>query len=226
VNGRLQSSGLNTTSKAIRLVLSVAALVVVFVAHGMAQVRRAGAAGSIRPVTARAGAISVGAAGRIATPLQPNFAPLYTVPGLSFNIQALAATGRRDIGRRRGQVAPPFLQYYPFYTPYADYSYDAQPPYDVGPAPQTEAAPPAQPEPSEPPSTDAVLQPPPPDVGQFVLVRLDGKVVFAAAFMSANGSLTYVTREGVRRSFPLAELDKDATRQMNEANGMSVSLPD
>jgi hypothetical protein len=225
VNGRLQSSGLNTTSKAIRLVLSVAALVVVFVAHGMAQVRRAGAAGSIRSSTVRAGTIGVGAARRIPSPLQPNFAPLYTVPGLSFNVQALAATGRRDFGRRRGQVAP-FLWYYPFYTPYADYSHDAQPPYDVGPAPQTEPAPLAQPAPSEPTYTDAALQPPPPDVGQFVLVRLDGKVVFAAAFMSANGSLTYVTREGVRRSFPLAELDKDATRQMNEANGMSVSLPD
>ena len=68
-------------------------------------------------------------------------------------------------------------------------------------------------------------QPPPPEVGQFVLVRLDGQVLFAVAFTTVNGRLTYVTREGLRRSFPVSELDKDATRQMNDANGASVSLP-
>ena len=72
----------------------------------------------------------------------------------------------------------------------------------------------------------AELQPPPPDVGQFVLVRLDGQVIFVSAFMAVDGRITYVTREGVRRSFPISELDKQATRQINEANGTDISLPD
>ncbi len=166
---------------------------------------------------------------RVGTPLDPNFGPVSRVPGLSFNIQALAPADRR--ARRRSRFGTPFLWYSPFYSPYEDYAYDEpQPPYDYQqrdyqPAPQ--AAPPAsQFTPSEPSSASAEPQPPPPEVGQFVLVRLDGKVVFAVAFTTVNGRLTYVTREGLRRSFPVSELDKEATRQMNDANGTSISLPD
>ena len=66
---------------------------------------------------------------------------------------------------------------------------------------------------------------PPPELGQLILVRRDGKVLLAVAFTVRNGDLTYVTTEGARRSFPVSELDKEATRQMNDANGTSVSLP-
>jgi len=64
-----------------------------------------------------------------------------------------------------------------------------------------------------------------PDVGEFILVRKDGQVVLASAFTFSGDRLTYITREGLRRSFPVAELDKDATRQMNEASGTTVVLP-
>jgi hypothetical protein len=68
--------------------------------------------------------------------------------------------------------------------------------------------------------------PPPPELGQLILVRRDGQVLLAVAFTTNRGQLTYITRDGTRRSFPVSELDKDATRQMNEANGTSVSLPE
>ena len=166
----------------------------------------------------------------VGTPLNPNFAPIRNVPGLSFNIQALAAADRRNFRRsRRGGVVAPLLWYSPYYSPYLDYDEEPEPPYDYSygyqPPPLPPRPTPAQPVPSEGPLVSATPQAPPPDVGQFALVRLDGQVIFASAFMATNGRVTYVTREGIRRSFPISELDKDATRQMNEANGTSISLP-
>ena len=209
-------------AKAVWAAIFLVALLLSFAPRASAQAHSAGIAhsGSARPAPIRPG-------GRVATPLQPNFAPIARVPGLAFNVQSLAATGRPGFGRRRGQIVTPLLWYAPFYSPYADYSYEApQPPYDDQQPPQQAAAPPPQYAPGEQPAASEELEPPPPEVGQFILVRLDGQVVFAVAFTSVDGRLTYVTREGLRRSFPVAELDKDATRQMNDANGTSVSLPD
>src|SRR5581483_8903513 len=75
------------------------------------------------------------------------------------------------------------------------------------------------------PSAPAATQAPPPELGQLILVRRDGQIVMAVAFTVRNGQLTYVTNEGTRRSFPVSELAKDTTRQMNEANGTFVSIP-
>jgi hypothetical protein len=207
----------------------LAVVLLSFASSSAAQVRGAAIARSmpVRAIPIRVGGIRQ--AQRVGTPLQPNFGPISRVPGLSFNIQALAPADRR--ARRRGQFVTPLLWYSPFYSPYVDYSYDQpQPPYDYyyqqpPPAPRTAPQPPRF-APSEPSSASAEPQPPPPELGQFILVRLDGQVVFAVAFTTVNGRVTYVTREGLRRSFPVAELDKDATRQMNDANGTSVSLPD
>ncbi len=205
--------------------LVVAAFSVLRTTHAGAQAHSAGAARSVRSTPVRAG--SVRPVARVGTPLKPNCAPLRTVPGLSLNLRPLVATGQRGFGRARGQYVTPFLGYYPFYSPYADYAYDVQPPYDY--APPQQAEPPALPAPiasSQESSANLELQSPPPEVGQLVLVRLDGQVLFASAFMTVDGRITYVTREGLRRSFPISELDKDATRQMNEANGTNVSLPE
>jgi hypothetical protein len=62
------------------------------------------------------------------------------------------------------------------------------------------------------------------DVGEFVLVRRDGQILFASAFMVGATQLTYVTPEGIRHTLPLAELDADATQQMNEARGSTVQI--
>ncbi len=63
------------------------------------------------------------------------------------------------------------------------------------------------------------------DVGEFVLVRRDGRLVFAVAFTAEGDQLTYITPEGVRRALPLAELDIETTRRMNEERGTSIRLP-
>ena len=74
------------------------------------------------------------------------------------------------------------------------------------------------------------IEPPPApqpvaELGELVLIRKDGRTVFAVACSVVKGHLVYVTREGFRRSFPLAELDADATLQMNEERGTSLRLP-
>lgn len=103
------------------------------------------------------------------------------------------------------------------------YTQAAQQPQFETPQPQPET-PPAEttPRAAEP----QVPAPPPPELGQLILVRRDGRVLLAVAFTANHGQLTYITQEGTRRSFPVSELDKDATRQMNDANGTSVSLPE
>jgi hypothetical protein len=185
----------------------------------------------------------------VGTPLNPNFAPIRGVPGLGFDYQHLAAIEHpfpNRFGRGRGLVpfypyfAPIFLNTLPLdYDAYYGsdeypYGYDnAYPPYGSAVPdyytqqpqfmiPQPGAVAPAENAPSAAPPAPV----PPPELGQLILVRRDGKVLLAVAFTVRNGDLTYVTTEGTRRSFPVSELDKEATRQMNDANGTSVSLPD
>ncbi len=73
-------------------------------------------------------------------------------------------------------------------------------------------------------------EPPERESDELVLVRRDGLLLFAVAFTSrpaASGQgtrIVYVTREGHRRSVALAELDLDATRDLNEARGSTVHL--
>jgi hypothetical protein len=62
------------------------------------------------------------------------------------------------------------------------------------------------------------------DVGEFILVRKDGRILFASAFSVGGDQLHYVTPEGIRRSLPMAEVDADATQQMNEARGTALQL--
>jgi hypothetical protein len=175
----------------------------------------------------------------VGTPLHPNFAPIRRVPGLGFDFEHLAAISRptRDrFGREHRQILP-FITpifgtlplYYPFDSETPDY-YDAaeqQPQFVMMPQqPQAAAPPPREAAPVAPPAVAQFPAPPPPELGQLILVRRDGQVLLAAAFTTVRGQLTYITREGTRRSFPVSELDKTATREMNDANGTSVSLPD
>jgi hypothetical protein len=184
----------------------------------------------------------------VGTPLNPNFAPLRGVPGLGFDYSHLAAIQGASRGRfgrggrdRGGFFTPLFFGGLPYY-PY-DYPYDTEYPYDnVAPAPdnytgagqqpifvvpqqQPNTSAPAEPAPSQA-ATPQAPPPPPPELGQLILVRSDGEVLLAVAFTVSKGRLTYITNEGTKRSFPVSELDKQATQQMNDANGTSVSLPE
>jgi len=59
----------------------------------------------------------------------------------------------------------------------------------------------------------------------LLLVRRDGQVIEATGFMVTSDQVIYVTPQGLRRSFPVAELDKNATRDWNDARGTTVTLP-
>jgi hypothetical protein len=176
---------------------------------------------------------------RRATPLNPSFAPINGVPGLGFDFPHMAAVNRGS-RNRFGSFAfnggfpsfftPIFFDPLPLYYPYEAetpdyYTQGAQAPQFLTPSPERPIAPaPAQIAPRESTAPQAPPQPPP-ELGQLILVRSDGQVLLAVAFTVRNGQLTYINNDGTRRSFPASELDKDATRQMNDANGTSVSLP-
>jgi hypothetical protein len=182
----------------------------------------------------------------VGTPLNPNFRTINGVPGLGFDFPHLAAVSRgsrnrfRGFGRNDGFPSfftPIFFDPLPLYYPYdngtPDYYPEGQQPIDgtrqplfVIPSPpqQPTALPSAESAPRA--TTPQVPAPPPPELGQLILVRRDGQVLLAVAFTVNHGQLTYITQDGLRRSFAVSELDKDTTRQMNDANGTSVSLPE
>ena len=63
-----------------------------------------------------------------------------------------------------------------------------------------------------------------PDVGNFILVRRDGRIFFASVFSVVGAQLQYVTPEGIRRTLEMSDLDADATQDMNEARGTEVQF--
>ncbi len=62
------------------------------------------------------------------------------------------------------------------------------------------------------------------DVGDFLLVRRDGRILFASVFSVVGTQLQYVTPEGIRHTLAMSDLDADATRQMNEARGTTLQI--
>jgi hypothetical protein len=60
---------------------------------------------------------------------------------------------------------------------------------------------------------------------EFVFVRRDGTVFFAVAYAWENGTLRYVTSEGLRRSVARETLDLNATQQFNEQRGLNFRSP-
>jgi len=62
------------------------------------------------------------------------------------------------------------------------------------------------------------------EVGDFILVRRDGRVLFASVFSVVGNQVHYVTPEGVRHSLAVSDVDSDATREMNEARGTTVQI--
>ena len=78
---------------------------------------------------------------------------------------------------------------------------------------------------SEPQPESTVASAPQPDPEQFVFVRRDGGLVFAVAYSWDNGTLRYVTPEGLRRSMGREALDLNATQQFNEQRGLNFRVP-
>jgi hypothetical protein len=163
------------------------------------------------------------------------------VPGLGFDYVHLAAVSGnfrfnppgsgRGSHHHRDFVTPVFFGGYPYYSDYPDYPQEPQQPQIIviqQPAP-TVTVQQAAPAPTETyADTAAPATPPAPvrDVGELILVRRDGRVLFASVFSVTGTQVQYVTPEGIRHTLPLAELDTVATQEMNEARGTTLQFHD
>jgi hypothetical protein len=216
------------------LLVSVMALLLAWPMQGSAQSRRAAGFG-ISQTTVRTFP-SGRTAGRIGTPLNPNFSPIQGTPGPGFDYEHLAIVNPSEPFRedhrfpRSGfeEILP--LAYFPESVPFYSQPQPIvivleQPPQTViVPSPSSSAqAPPGNPAP--PATIEAAPEAPLPELGQFILVRRDGKVLLAVGFTIRGDRIIYITREGARLSFPLSDLDVQATRQRNDVNGTNLALP-
>jgi hypothetical protein len=157
-----------------------------------------------------------------------------TVPGLGFDVPHLAAIcGPGAVGGGR------FGNQIPFFFPFAGGGFyipgstvvDEQD--DVAEPPQAQdtesniAETARRPRASRPTQATVVETPDTaqPQPGEFVFVRRDGTLFFAVAYAWENGTLRYITSEGLRRSLSRDALDLDATQQFNEQRGLNFRLP-
>ena len=158
------------------------------------------------------------------------------VPGLGFDFPHLAAiSGNRRFGRggRFGGfdggfpfgfsgflLNPPIID-----EGAVDDSQVAEDDFADDPPPQQYA--PRRPRaprlPSEPQAESAPT--PVPDAEQYVFVRRDGSLVFAVAYTWENGTLRYVTPDGLRHTIGRDALDLNATQQFNEQRGINFRIP-
>jgi hypothetical protein len=160
------------------------------------------------------------------------------VPGLGFDYVHLAAISGnfRNNGHGFGQgthrqpdfITPIFFGGFPYYSDSPDYQQGPQPPQIIviqQPAPAVTAqqeAPGAQGAYDVPTAVPAPA--PVPEVGELILVRRDGRVLFASVFSVTGNQVQYVTPEGIRHTLPLTELDTVATQEMNEARGTTLQF--
>jgi hypothetical protein len=170
----------------------------------------------------------------------PDFSDDSNVPGLGFDAVHVAATrgnrghDRRD-GRGRGNesgVLFPFFGGGGYYVPTGpDMNGDAQ-----GDGQAVDDAEDQGLGPDERPSDRAARMGnpnrlpmeqsgPQADVPEYVFVRRDGTVFFAVAYSWENGSLRYISSEGMRRSVSRDTLDLNATQQFNEERGLTFRSP-
>ena len=163
------------------------------------------------------------------------------MPGLGFDYPHLAAVSGnflhnppdsvRGGHRQHNFITPVFFGGFPYYSDFADYQQEQQqqqPQVIVIQQPAL-AALPQQPAPETQQiyTTNAIPTPSPapvPEVGEFILVRRDGRVLFASIFSVTGTQLLYVTPEGIRRTLPMSELDTVATQDMNEARGTTLQF--
>jgi hypothetical protein len=158
------------------------------------------------------------------------------VPGLGFDYAHVAATHprgilERDRNRRFSGAFFPLFFGGGFDVPlYPDDVQDApagdSQQVDAGqPEPVQTAGRPGDYEPRQnrplAPTQDVVE----PEAEPYVFVRRDGTLFFATAYAWENGTLRYITAEGLRHTVTRDKLDLDATQQFNEQRGLSFRSP-
>ncbi len=160
-------------------------------------------------------------------------------PGLGFDAAHLAAVcGSSSFGDRRFGNQLPFFPFFNggFFLPDSSVSSEAAAPddqgyeqaYDQGYQDASADASASSrraraPRPAEP-AVEAASAAASENEG-YVFVRRDGTVFFAVAYTWEDGTLRYVTSEGMRRSVAREALDLDATQQFNEQRGLSFRSP-
>ena len=159
-----------------------------------------------------------------------------SAPGLGFDaVHQSAICGSGTVGlRRRGLQVPFFFPFFDggFSLPGSAAAVDEASATEASQTEATEAEaretsrrhrvaePAAAPQPAVETASAAT-----PDDEQFVFVRRDGTLFFAVAYSWENGTLRYVTSQGLRHTVTQDALDLDATRQFNEQRGLNFRLP-
>jgi len=163
---------------------------------------------------------------RASMPSPRSFSHVAVAPGFrSFPVRS-----RYPYWRRRGYLVPIWwggtLCYFDTGDPYYSSCYGsvAQPYYGAESYDQSQQGYSASVE-QAPIVVQSAAPPPEPAVAPFLLIRRDGQIIETVAFTVVGDRVTYITSAGLRRSFPVAELDQDATRDWNDARGNSVALP-
>jgi hypothetical protein len=198
-------------------------------------------ASGIRYVRTRSGAI-------VARPIQHSTAPVQrtnsgrallsqdVVPGLGFDYAHVAAVHPHGINNRNRnrQFVGTFIPFFyggGYSMPFSSDDYADDPPAADGQqadaglqeTPQTVYSDrPARPSRDYVPAPQTAAEQ---EAEQYVFVRRDGTVFFAAAYAWENGTLRYITSEGLRRTVTADKLDLDATQQFNEQRGLNFRSP-
>lgn len=208
----------------------------------------AGATATGSQANQQASVIQISASGQILAGAGPiaNSISFDGVPGLGFDYPHLAAISGalrnnpsshfgHNQHRGQGSFVPILFGGYPYYDDFGYEQPEQQPAQQSPPQPQIIVI--QQPVPAQQGGdtergagnlSAALSESPAPapvsDVGDFILVRRDGRILFASVFSVVGTQLQYVTPEGIRRTLAMADLDAAATQQMNEARGTSLQI--
>jgi hypothetical protein len=160
------------------------------------------------------------------------------VPGLGFDYPHFAATHPngihdRDRDRRFDNGFFPLFFGGGFGVPLFPDDIEEAPPAEAQPVDNSQvASEPVQPAPrpgdyelrqNRPPAPAQAVAEPEPE--PYVFVRRDGTVFFATAYAWENGTLRYITSEGLRHTVTADKLDLNATQQFNEQRGLIFRSP-
>ena len=156
------------------------------------------------------------------------------VPGLGFDYAHVAAIHPHGFNNRNRAFVGTYIPFFYGGGYYMPLDYEDYP--DEAPAAETQQADPGQQEAAQTVYSDRPTRPSHDNVPatqtasereaeQYVFVRRDGTVFFASAYAWENGTLRYITNEGLRHTVTADKLDLDATQQFNEQRGLTFRTP-
>jgi len=157
----------------------------------------------------------------------------FPVPGFGFDYVHLAAVNPGAFNTsslRSANFISSLPLFIPSFAPSAQIIIIQQPPVVIVQSSPVAEASPDWPPRSRPSLHEEAREPeratdPPRELEEIVFVRRNGTLFFAVAFSSSGGQLIYITREGLRRSISLSDLDFESTHRWNEERGTSLRLP-